>query len=374
MVKAYNAVLKMSLRHKTDMRTAAYVVAIDRVATVTRLRGMYAQPVVKRRRRTETGEAPRGQGATSDNTALYSREATPPPGMHRPSNAAGVSPGLLGAWHLVPGALLGAGPHQGMFGLWRDEDRRPRPQAQFSVALLRQVHAHDRAPLALELHAHERSRRVDGDNRRAELARVGPAQADFEQVRPHEHARRPAPPGAGRSARRALAPPGRCGRPRCGSGRYSRRPGTARRTVSPGCGTRPRACRPAPTRPWCMITTRSDSSSASSWSCVTNSVVTCSRSCSARQPAAQVLPHSRIQRAERLVEQQDLRLDGQRARERHALPLAAGQLRRIPLRQRLELDQPQQLLHALLDALSSRGGRFAGCTRSPKATFSKTLR
>jgi glutamate dehydrogenase (NAD(P)+) len=42
MVEAYNAVLKMSLRHKTDMRTAAYIVAIDRVATVTRLRGMYA--------------------------------------------------------------------------------------------------------------------------------------------------------------------------------------------------------------------------------------------------------------------------------------------------------------------------------------------
>jgi glutamate dehydrogenase (NAD(P)+) len=42
MVEAYNAVLKMSLKHKTDMRTAAYIVAIDRVATVTRLRGMYA--------------------------------------------------------------------------------------------------------------------------------------------------------------------------------------------------------------------------------------------------------------------------------------------------------------------------------------------
>ena len=42
MVEAYNAVLKMSLRHKTDMRTAAYIVAIDRVATVTRMRGMYA--------------------------------------------------------------------------------------------------------------------------------------------------------------------------------------------------------------------------------------------------------------------------------------------------------------------------------------------
>jgi glutamate dehydrogenase (NAD(P)+) len=42
MVEAYNAVLRMSLKHKTDMRTAAYIVAIDRVATVTRLRGMYA--------------------------------------------------------------------------------------------------------------------------------------------------------------------------------------------------------------------------------------------------------------------------------------------------------------------------------------------
>jgi glutamate dehydrogenase (NAD(P)+) len=42
MVEAYNAVLKMALKHKTDMRTAAYIVAIDRVATVTRLRGMYA--------------------------------------------------------------------------------------------------------------------------------------------------------------------------------------------------------------------------------------------------------------------------------------------------------------------------------------------
>ena len=29
-------------RYKTDMRTAAYIVAINRVATVTRMRGMYA--------------------------------------------------------------------------------------------------------------------------------------------------------------------------------------------------------------------------------------------------------------------------------------------------------------------------------------------
>jgi glutamate dehydrogenase/leucine dehydrogenase len=42
MCEAYNAVLQTALRYKVDMRTAAYVVAINRVATVTRMRGMYA--------------------------------------------------------------------------------------------------------------------------------------------------------------------------------------------------------------------------------------------------------------------------------------------------------------------------------------------
>jgi len=42
MVEAFRAVLKTSLKYKVDMRTAAYIVAIDRVGTVTRLRGMYA--------------------------------------------------------------------------------------------------------------------------------------------------------------------------------------------------------------------------------------------------------------------------------------------------------------------------------------------
>jgi len=42
MYEAYNAVLQTALRYKVDMRTAAYLVAINRVATVTRLRGMYA--------------------------------------------------------------------------------------------------------------------------------------------------------------------------------------------------------------------------------------------------------------------------------------------------------------------------------------------
>ena len=42
MREAFRAVLDTSVRYKTDMRTAAYVVAINRVATVTRMRGMYA--------------------------------------------------------------------------------------------------------------------------------------------------------------------------------------------------------------------------------------------------------------------------------------------------------------------------------------------
>jgi glutamate dehydrogenase (NAD(P)+) len=42
MVEAFNDVLETSLRYKTDLRTAAYIVAINRVATVTRMRGMYA--------------------------------------------------------------------------------------------------------------------------------------------------------------------------------------------------------------------------------------------------------------------------------------------------------------------------------------------
>src|SRR5204862_211969 len=42
MFEAFQAVLQTSLKYKTDMRTAAYIVAINRVATVTKMRGMYA--------------------------------------------------------------------------------------------------------------------------------------------------------------------------------------------------------------------------------------------------------------------------------------------------------------------------------------------
>jgi glutamate dehydrogenase (NAD(P)+) len=42
MCEALDAVIKTAQKYKTDLRTAAYIVAIDRVATVTRMRGMYA--------------------------------------------------------------------------------------------------------------------------------------------------------------------------------------------------------------------------------------------------------------------------------------------------------------------------------------------
>jgi glutamate dehydrogenase (NAD(P)+) len=42
MCEAFTDVLQTSIKYRTDMRTAAYIVAINRVATVTRMRGMYA--------------------------------------------------------------------------------------------------------------------------------------------------------------------------------------------------------------------------------------------------------------------------------------------------------------------------------------------
>jgi hypothetical protein len=46
----------------------------------------------------------------------------------------------------------------------------------------------------------------------------------------------------------------------------------------------------------------------------------------AAEPLAELHPHPRVQRPERLVEQQHLRLDGERPRQRHPLTLAAGEL------------------------------------------------
>ena len=42
MERSFDAVLELSKRHKVNMRTAAYMLSISRVATVHRLRGIYA--------------------------------------------------------------------------------------------------------------------------------------------------------------------------------------------------------------------------------------------------------------------------------------------------------------------------------------------
>ena len=66
-----------------------------------------------------------------------------------------------------------------------------------------------------------------------------------------------------------------------------------------------------------------------------------------------VEPQVAVERGERLVEQQDRRLDGERARQRHALLLAARELARQALAKGAELDHVE---HAL-DALADDGGR-----------------
>ena len=69
----------------------------------------------------------------------------------------------------------------------------------------------------------------------------------------------------------------------------------------------------------------------------------------AAQPDAQVLAHARVERSERLVEQHHLGLHRQRARKRHALTLAARQLGRVAVREAVQVDEVEQLVHPLLD-------------------------
>ena len=80
-----------------------------------------------------------------------------------------------------------------------------------------------------------------------------------------------------------------------------------------------------------------------------------------------LLAELEIERAERLVEQQHLRVVDERARERDALLLAAGQLLRLSLPAAGEIDELEHLEHA------RRGSRPSARPRrsSPKATLSK---
>ena len=84
------------------------------------------------------------------------------------------------------------------------------------------------------------------------------------------------------------------------------------------------------------------------------------------QPLTQFLTHLGIQRAERLVEQQDTRRDRQRPRERNALALAARQLAGVTSSQPIKLHQIEQFLDARADRcviLADRAGLHAQAER-----------
>jgi hypothetical protein len=66
------------------------------------------------------------------------------------------------------------------------------------------------------------------------------------------------------------------------------------------------------------------------------------------QPLTELLPDLGVERAERLVEEQHLRLGGEGAGERDPLALAAGELRRHRVLVAFELDEAQQLEHAAI--------------------------
>ena len=65
------------------------------------------------------------------------------------------------------------------------------------------------------------------------------------------------------------------------------------------------------------------------------------------QPLPQILPHLRIKRAKRFVEQQDSGFSRQRSRQGDTLPLTAGKLDWVARLQALEPNQFQEFPHPL---------------------------
>jgi hypothetical protein len=63
-------------------------------------------------------------------------------------------------------------------------------------------------------------------------------------------------------------------------------------------------------------------------------------------PAPQILAYLGVERPEWFVQQEHAGLDGQCARERHALLLTAGELCGMPTAELGELDEIEQMVHA----------------------------
>ena len=117
-----------------------------------------------------------------------------------------------------------------------------------------------------------------------------------------------------------------------------------------------------------MTTMRSAISIASCWSCVTITVVTRKRRLQVLDLGAQLLAHLGVERRQRLVEQQHRRLRRQRARERHALLLAAGQLMRILLGLVAQVHERQHLVDPRRDRVASATSGTRGRSRCSCAT------
>ena len=167
---------------------------------------------------------------------------------------------------------------------------------------------------------------------RASCAASSPSTSRLgERLRADRHARRrsrrsPAPRRRPRRSRGAsdVSPSARCARTkRATNGRPAR--GRARR-----------ACRAARRARRGAARARRAKNAASARSCVTSTTVLPSSREDRAQVRLQLRARDRIERAERLVEQQDLRLEEQRAHEAHALRLPAGELVRESARARPE--------------------------------------
>ena len=87
------------------------------------------------------------------------------------------------------------------------------------------------------------------------------------------------------------------------------------------------------------------------------------------QLRAHLEPQQRVEIGERLVHEQHGGLDGERARHRHALALAARELGRIAVEIALDMEQAPPRARPC----ASRRACDAFCMRRPKATFSNTV-
>ncbi len=78
------------------------------------------------------------------------------------------------------------------------------------------------------------------------------------------------------------------------------------------------------------------------------------------------LAQRQVERGERLVQQEQRRIGGERAAEGDALVLAARELARVALREGLEAEPRQHLVHPATPLVPARGraGRSPRCPRT----------